>query len=461
MSDELRDSLLLSTERRRELANALMETLQRLERGRLEQGNYRAASPETLALAAQPPSEKGAEVPAILDAFVEAASVGWDKSAASNFSFIPNGALDAGVLAALLAAGSHAFSGAAFEAPGLVAMEEGVLRWIASILRMPASAGGLLLSGGSLANQTALETAWTAKPSSAQPRMYGSVRVHHSITKAARLIGLPTTAVRLVETDADGRCDTKALSDAIRDDVLNGHNPFLVVATAGSTDTGSIDPLSQLAEVAQSAGAWYHVDAAYGGFFALTERGRERLGGIELADSVTIDAHKGLFLPYGVGALIVRDPGRLVDAHEGQGAYLRGIETVAGLPHYFQRGPELTRPNRAPLMWFPLQLHGTDAFAAELDRMLELAEHAHDQLAAMTGIDVGPAPETSIVTFRAGAGDEATDRVVAALHATGRFQVSTTTIDGRATIRFAFLNPRTTRAIVDQALAVVRDAASS
>ena len=244
MSDEVQDSLLLSPERRRELANALIDTLERLERGRAEQGNYRAASPETLTRAAQPPSEKGAaEVPAILDAFVEAASVGWDKSAAGNFSFIPNGALDAGVLTALLAAGSHAFSGAAFEAPGLVATEEGVFRWIASILSLPASAGGLLLSGGSLANQTCLETARTVKPSSAEPRMYGSVRVHHSITKAARLIGLPANAVHLVETDANGRCDPKALSDAIRDDVSSGHNPFLVVATAGSTDMGSIDPL--------------------------------------------------------------------------------------------------------------------------------------------------------------------------------------------------------------------------
>lgn len=111
-------------------------------------------------------------------------------------------------------------------------------------------------------------------------------------------------------------------------------------------------------------------------------------------------------------------------------------------------------------MWFPLQLHGTEAFAAELDRMLDLAKHAHDQLAAMGGILVGPRPQTSIVTFRAVLGDAATDRVVAALHATGRFQVSTTTIDGRATIRFAFLNPRTTRPIDDEALAIVRDTAS-
>jgi aromatic-L-amino-acid decarboxylase len=170
---------------------------------------------------------------------------------------------------------------------------------------------------------------------------------------------------------------------------------------------------------------------------------------------VTVDAHKGLFLPYSVGALLVRDPSTLVESHEGWGSYLRGIPTIEGLPHYFQRGPELTRPNRAALVWFPLQLHGTAAFVDELDRMLDLAELAHRHLAAMPGIVVGPAPATSIVTFRAASGDDATDRIVAALHATGRFQISTTSIDGRALIRFVFLSPRTTEAHVIEALDLV------
>ena len=197
------------------------------------------------------------------------------------------------------------------------------------------------------------------------------------------------------------------------------------------------------------------MDAAYGGFFALTNRGRERLRGIERADSVSVDAHKGLFLPYSVGALLVRDPATLVESHEGWGSYLRGIPTIEGLPHYFQRGPELTRPNRAALVWFPLQLHGTAAFADELDRMLDLAELAHLRLSATPGIVVGPAPATSIVTFRAASGDDATDRIVAALHATGRYQISTTSIHDHALIRFAFLSPTTTEAHVIDALDVV------
>jgi aromatic-L-amino-acid decarboxylase len=316
----------------------------------------------------------------------------------------------------------------------------------------------VLLSGGSIANQTAIVTALAAREGPGEPVLYASERVHHSVTKAAHLAGLPAGAIRLVGTGVDGRCDTDALERAIEVDTAAGRRPVLVVGVAGATDTGAIDPLERLASIAAGAGAWFHVDAAYAGFFALTERGRARLRGIGLADSVTIDAHKGLFVPYGVGALLVRDPATLVDAHEGRGAYLRGIETVAGLPHYFLRGPELTRPNRAPVLWYPLQVHGTRAFAAALDQMLDLAELAHERLAAIRGIETGRPPETSIVTFRAADGDAATDALVRAIHGTGRFQVSTTSLDGRAAIRLAFLSPRTTREHVEGVLAVVAEA---
>jgi aromatic-L-amino-acid decarboxylase len=418
------------------------------------------------------------DVADILDRFVRFASVGWDKTADGVLAYIPNGALDAGPIAALLAAGAHTFTGTSFEAPAMVAMEEGVLRWMADLLGLPASAGGLLLSGGSLANQTAIVTArsWALATEaskrgapgsvdiaelSGELTMYVSERVHHSVPKAARLAGIPGAALRTVPADAAGRIDADALGACLDADLADGRRPFLVVGVAGTTDTGSIDPLERLADIASRGGAWFHVDAAYGGLFALTERGRERLRGIERADSVTIDAHKGLFLPYGVGALLVREAERLVAAHEGTGAYFRAVPTTEGLPHYAQRGPELTRPTRGPLLWFPLQLHGSAAFAAELDRMLDLAAYAHERLALTPGIVVGPSPQTSIVTFRAAAGDEVTDAIVEALHASGRFQVSTTTLGGRAMIRFAFLSPRTSEERMLEALEIVEQASGA
>ncbi len=449
------DSLQLDRSQRHAAVLNALAALERLRDMREASGNHTPSDPELVDLARSAPPSEPAAISEILERFVRIAAAGWDKTSGGNFSFIPNGALDSGIIAAFLAAGANSFTGAAFEAPAMVAMEEGVLRWMAGLLGLPPEAGGLLLSGGSLANQTAIVAARARASDSVGGTIYVSERVHHSVVKAAHLIGIHADAIRTVGIDVEGRCDPVALQALIDRDIETGHQPFMVVGVAGSTDTGSIDQLDRLADIAERAGAWFHVDAAYGGFFGLTRRGRERLTGIERADSVTVDAHKGLFLPYGVGALLVRDPAILVEAHEGWGSYLRGMPTVEGLPHYFQRGPELTRPNRAALVWFPLQVHGTAAFAAELDRMLDLAELAHRRLAAIPGIVVGPAPMTSIVTFRASSGDDATDGIVAALHATGRFQISTTTIDGRAVIRFAFLSPRTTAAIVDKALNVV------
>ncbi len=451
---------------RRAIAAGAFDALERLADVRASGDVHAPADASLLELARTMPPQEPADPADILDLYVRFAAAGWDKSADGVFAYIPNGALDAGPIAALLAAGAHTFTGTSFEAPAMVAMEEGVLRWMADLLGLPSGAGGLLLSGGSLANQTAIVTARARASANGGAQandtltMYVSEHVHHSVTKAASLVGLASRAVRTVATDASGRIDAEALRRAVRADVTAGRRPFLVVGVAGTTDTGSIDPLEDLADVAESAGAWFHVDAAYGGFFALTERGRRRLRGIQRADSVTVDAHKGLFLPYGVGALLVRDPEDLVAAHEGTGAYFRAIPATEGLPHYCQRGPELTRPTRGPLVWFPLQLHGTAAFVAELDRMLDLAALAYGRLAGMPGIVVGPAPELSIVAFRAAAGDEATDAMVSALHATGRFQVSTTTLEGRATIRFAFLSARTTEARVAEALDLVAEMAA-
>jgi aromatic-L-amino-acid decarboxylase len=461
--------LRLGSDARRAVTVAAADALERLAEVRAGAPVLTPADPELLELARAAPPEGGAEPSEILERYLRFAAAGWDKSADGVFAYIPNGALESGAIAALLAAGTHAFTGTSFEAPAMVAMEEGVLRWMADVLGLPQSAGGLLLSGGSLANQTAIVTAraralrasrGTAAdagpcPDSIDLTMYVSERVHHSVTKAAELAGVPADAVRTVAVDGAGRMDASVLEVLVAGDSVAGRRPFLVVGVAGTTDTGSIDPLDELAGIAQRAGAWFHVDAAYGGFFALTARGRERLRGIERADSVTVDAHKGLFLPYGVGALLVREPSELVAAHEGAGAYFRGLPTTEGLPHYCQRGPELTRPTRGPLLWFPLQLHGSAAFAAELDRMLDLAEVAYERLSSMPRVIVGPAPVLSIVAFRAAAGDEVTDAIVAALHATGRFQVSTTLLEGHATIRFAFLSPRTTMERVVEALDIV------
>jgi aromatic-L-amino-acid decarboxylase len=231
---------------------------------------------------------------------------------------------------------------------------------------------------------------------------------------------------------------------------------MMVVGTAGTTDTGTIDPLPEISEIAGSAEAWFHVDAAYGGFFQLTERGRDRLDGISGADSITVDAHKSLFLPFGVGGLLVRDTKSLIDAHEGHGSYM---QDVAGqeLPHYFALGPELTRPNRGLAVWLPLHLHGIARFRDELDRMLDLAEWAADEIGNVPEIELLCDPDLSVVAFSSIEGDEASKRIVEHLNSSRDVHVSSTTIDDRLIVRLAFLSHRTTEAIAARAVALVRE----
>jgi aromatic-L-amino-acid decarboxylase len=256
-----------------------LAALERLRDLREVAGNHTPAGPELIDLARGAPPKQPAALSEVLDRFVRIAAAGWDKTSGGNFSFIPNGSLDSGTIAALLAAGANSFTGAAFEAPAMVALEEGVLRWMADLLGLPPAAGGLLLSGGSLANQTAIVAARARASQAATGTIYVSERVHHSVVKAAHLVGIPSDAIRTVGTDAEGRCDPDALQALIDADAAAGHQPFLVVGVAGSTDTGSIDQLDLLAEIAERVGAWFHVDAAYGGFFALTGAATNGSGG--------------------------------------------------------------------------------------------------------------------------------------------------------------------------------------
>lgn len=408
-----------------------------------------------------PPPEAPEALADVLATFELAAGGGWDKGAPGNLAYIPNGGLESGVVAAMLGAGTRRFTGAAYETPGLVALEEGVVRWMAAVVGLPSGAAGILLSGGSIANLVAVAAArGRLGGDPATGTVYIGAGAHHSVAKGARLAGVRSEQVRIVPTDDERRMDVVTLARMIAEDRAAGRRPCLVVATAGTTDDGTIDDLHGIASVAREAGAWFHVDAAYGGFFALTSRGRDRLVGMGEADSVTVDAHKGLFLPYGIGALLVRDRATLTAANVEHGAYMRALPSVDGLPHYFELGPELTRPFRGLIAWLPLHLHGVAAFRETLDRMLDLAERAAGALGGVPGVRVFGRPPLSIVTVGASAGDDATRRLLDAINDSGRFQVSGTTIDGRLAVRLAFLSQRTTGREVDEVVALIAQTAA-
>lgn len=405
---------------------------------------------------ARPPAETGRSLDELLQLVEEAGQSGIYHPSGGHMSYIPNAGLFDAAAAEFLAAGLNRYTGVATAAPGFSAIEHGVVRWMCDLFDFGPAAAGLLLSGGSMANFTGIVTARTAMLGDefATGVAYVTPHTHHSASKAARLAGLRSDQVVTVPVDGDLRMDVAALRSRVRADRSAGRSPFLVIPSAGTTDTGTVDPLPDVSELTRAEDMWMHVDAAYGGFFNLTERGHTRLEGIELADSIALDPHKGLSIPFGNGALVVRDEARLVDAHQGRGAYLRDEDSFEGIRDIASLGPELSRPFRGLAVWLPLQMHGVAPFRDALDASLDLAEHAYERLRSIEGIDSRWAPDLSVVAFRFS--DDAVGRAaLEAVNSDGHVHLSPTTIGGRFVLRLAILNRRSTLEHVDRAVDII------
>ncbi len=404
----------------------------------------------------QPPAEAGRKLEEVL-ADVEAAGKGGLKHpSGGHLSYIPNAGLFTAALSDFLAAGLNRYTGIAGAAPGFSAIEHGVVNWIASVFDLGPNSSGILLSGGSMANLTAVVTARITHLGDdfANGRIYVTRHTHHSVAKAARLAGFRGDQVVPVAVDDDLRIDPASLRERITADRAAGNRPFLVVASAGTTDTGTVDDLQAVAEVTSAEKLWLHVDGAYGGFFVLTDRGKKTLAGIDRADSIAVDPHKGLSIPFGVGTLIVREEAHLVDAHLGRGAYLRDEDQHMGVRDIASLGPELSRPFRGLSLWLPLQLHGVAPFRDALDQSLDLAEHAFQRISGVAGIEKVWTPDLSIVAFRF-EDDDAGRTALEAVNADRRVHLSPTMVDGRFVLRIAILNRRTTREHVDHAIDLI------
>ena len=326
-------------------------------------------------------------------------------------AYIPGGGLYAAALADFISNGVNRYTGLAAAAPALVRLEADVLDWLARAFGYGPTARGIFTSGGSLANFSAIVTARHAHIGESgdlrRAMVYTSTQAHHSVLKAVRLAGIPERNVRALAVDRAFRMQPDALATAVRADRAAGRQPFLVVAAAGTTNTGAIDPLPSLADVCATERLWLHVDAAYGGAFVLCAEGRSRLRGIERADSITFDPHKGLFLPYGTGCLLVRDGERLRAAHNVPADYLQDFDVLEGAgapPSPTEYGPELSRDYRGLRVWLPLVLHGAQAFRDALSEKLELAQRVHTRLEALVAagapIEIVAAPQLTVSPFR-------------------------------------------------------------
>lgn len=317
-------------------------------------------------------------------------------------AYIPGGGLPHSAVADLVADATNRYVGVFAAAPGLAQIEANVVRWFCDIVGYPSTAGGILTSGGSLSNFSALVTVRRERlpENFLSGTIYTSDQTHHSVQKAAVMAGFPPANVREIASDPTFRIRVAEVARAVARDRAAGKTPFAIVGNAGTTNTGAVDDLSGLADLADRERLWLHIDAAYGGFFALTKRGRQAMASMERADSITLDPHKGLFLPYGTGSLLVRDARILRRAHELSADYMPPMQTDRDLPDYNLLSPELSRDWRGLRVWLPIKMHGIEPFERNLDEKLDLARWATEQLRRIDGVEILAEPQLSILAFR-------------------------------------------------------------
>ena len=440
---ELVESCLVFTERER--ARTLEEPMKR-PNGALSMLPFDPAHPASLE--------------AVLDELGSALSESWDTASPRYMGFVPGGGLPTAALADFVALALNRYVGIRGMAAGFAAIEASVLEWLGNLIGYPETALGVLTSGGSTSILTAIIAARDALlPASAaflEGTLYVSEQGHASVRKAARAAGFLSDSIRVVPVDARYRMDPRALDELMSADRAAGRRPFLVVASAGTTNTGAVDPIGPICDVAEKYAVWVHADAAYGGFFLLTERGRKKLEHLERCDSVTLDPHKGMFLPYGTGALVVRRGSALQEAFATNASYLRDMAFDEAEPNFIDRSFEMSREFRGLRVWLPLRLHGTAAFRAALDEKLDLSAYAHHELSRDPRLEILDEPQLTTLVFRPRNGDGTAllDRV----KSSGRVFLSSTMLGGTPAVRMCILSFRTQQKHVDEAISAIRAA---
>lgn len=414
--------------------------------------------------------ETPTDIHTLLDSLAKHVENPGGKLGAPGFmGFIPISSLYPAALGDYLSAVINPFAGNFFASPGAVRLEHLLLRWMASFIGYPETCAGDLTSGGSISNLSAVVTAREARQLKSQDFhnavVYFTSQTHHSITKALRIAGLSGCHQRMLPVDLSYRMDVEGLDAAIRRDQEADLHPWLIVASAGSTDVGAVDPLEDVARVARQSGLWLHVDGAYGAMFALVDSARQKLAGIEKSDSLTLDPHKGLFMPCGSGALLVRDGKALLNAYHYDAAYMRDRSSLASLEEVSpsELSPELTRPFRGLRLWLSLKLVGLRAFRAALEEKLLLAQYFYTELRKLRGFQTGPSPDLSVVIFRFspshGDADDFNRRLLRATQTDGRIFLTSTVLENRIWLRMAILCASTHLEHIELALKILQEKA--
>ena len=366
------------------------------------------------------------------------------------FARVPGPSSYAGVLGDWLGTGFNAIAASWAGSSGPSTVELVALDWLRQLLGLPEGTEGILMSGGSLSNMTALAAARAHLGSGVA---YLSDQTHASIPRALTALGFPAEQVRVLRSDERLRLTEAAVAEAVRADRRRGLNPRFIIATGGTTNTGAVDELEGLAELAAAEGMWLHVDGAYGAPAALCPAGRAALRGLELADSLVLDPHKWLFAPYDVGCLFVRRPGVLEQAFSMRPEYLADVRPDTAEVNFGDRSLELTRRSRALKLWLMLKVYGAERVRDAIERCIGLAEHAQRLLESDPGWEVVTPAQLGIVTFaRPDWSAEEHAAAAAAMAAGGYATVTSTVLRDRPALRLCTINPLTTESEVEETL---------
>jgi len=415
--------------------------------------------------------EQGSALEPLLDRlFAEWIPRSFTAAGPGYVAYIPGGGLFPAALADFIADATNRYTGVWQAAPALVQLEANALDWLRDWMEFPAETRGLFTTGGSMATFNAIVCARERHlgPEIRRGVLYTSDQAHHSVLKSAKLAGIMPDRVRAIATDDRYRLRIDALRTQVAEDRRAGLTPFAVVSSAGTTNTGAVDPLDAIADLCAAENLWHHIDGAYGAFFYLCDQLRPVLRGLPRADSLTLDPHKGMFLPYGTGALLVRDGAALRAAHEATAPYLPAMPHPEDFYDPSQHGPELSRGFPGLRVWLSVKLFGAAAFRAALAEKRALTLDAARRVAALPGVVMDAEPELSLFAFhltRPGASQPDEDAMTKALMerttARGRVMATGAAAHGRYLGRVCVLSFRTHQdridALVEDFAAVIRE----
>jgi glutamate/tyrosine decarboxylase-like PLP-dependent enzyme len=390
--------------------------------------------------------------------------IGINPASAGHMGYIPGGGLFPSALGDFIAAVSNRYAGVFYAAPGAVRLENMLIRWMCRLMGYQDNAFGNLTSGGSIANLMALVTAREVHNLKARDFercvIYLSEQAHHSILKAIRISGLSEARLRYISLDENLRLSPSHLEKAIIEDKKNNLIPFYINASFGTTNTGTIDPLQSIAVIAKKHKLWFHVDAAYGGFFKLVDKLDSKFEGIKEADSITMDPHKTLFLPYGTGAVLIKDKEHLLKAFHYLADYMQDIIGKEEEISPADISAEQTKHFRGMRMWLPLKLFGLKPFRAALEEKIYLTKYFYDEVQKIAGFEVGPEPELSVAIFRYvpknGDANSFNKDLIEAIQNDGRIFLSSTNINNIFWIRIAVVQFRTHLEEIDLLLDIIK-----